>query len=521
MKFSLPYLLLFAVVVHAQQPAVRRYTSQINHPSYNTYAPYISADANAMVFLSDDAEDQILTPFYSFQEDGNWKTPSMFPKSIMTRFNFLRGYALSANGRRLYYTTARMPTIGGYDIMMSDWQGTQWSEPSNLMSPVNSRENEGAPSVSVDGKMLFFMRCGYMDANKSSNCRILMSIRKSNGQWDTPVELPPSINNGNAQTPRILADGETLIFSSDKISPNKGGMDLYMTKFVNGTWSTPEPLDFANTEKDDQWVSVSGLGRYLLRDLPGARKNEITEVFFPLNKRPKTVMRIEGKILGADGAPAKAYYGLFDLKTGKRIANGQPGADGSFMVYAIEGSMYQLQVDPEQESLTYFTKIFDLTKDVRAWEKINPVLRPLTAGDSFELTTFMVDPGTGKFDERLAAGELKSLKRLIEGYPQQSFGLQLEMTGYREDVNQQPDLTEIKTTVATQKFSFTDSTGAVVERDSFVTVNIYHNDTTAKRIEEVNAMLAGSGIPLSRLELTAVPVPGNEPRRFRLIVTMK
>ncbi|NJM24373.1 MAG: exo-alpha-sialidase [Bacteroidia bacterium] len=164
---------------------------------------------------------------------------------------------------------------------MSERRGDYWQEPKNLTAPINSAGHEASVTVSADGKMIFFTRCEKMDQRSATGCAIYVSRKKGNGQWDEPSALPDFINTGNSQTPRIMADGETLYFASDKMPGSQGGMDLYVTRLKETTWSKPLALDFANTEKDDQYVSVTALGRYLLRDTKGSRKNELVEYLIP------------------------------------------------------------------------------------------------------------------------------------------------------------------------------------------------------------------------------------------------
>jgi Tol biopolymer transport system component len=132
------------------------------------------------------------------------------------------------------------------------------------MLPINTKTNEGCPSLTADGNTIYFMRCDRMDQNKADACKLFFSKKKSSGQWDEPKELPANINTGNSQTPRIMADGVTLIFSSNKMPSNQGGMDLYVTKLVDGNWTEPKAMDFVNTPQDDQFGSVAALGRYLV-----------------------------------------------------------------------------------------------------------------------------------------------------------------------------------------------------------------------------------------------------------------
>ncbi len=229
-----------------RQAKTRRLPGIINHPSLNLYAPYISHDGNALLFVSDNGEDGALTVSYTSREN-DWSEPVELPKNVNHRLVYLKGFSLSADGKKMYFTSTKSPVVGGYDIMMSELKGKAWTEPQNFMLPINTKTNEGCPSISVDGNTLYFMRCEKMDQRTASGCKLFRADKKPNGQWGEPKELPANINTGNSQTPRIMADSETLIFSTDKMGSTKGGMDLYITRLSNGSWSDPVPLDFVNT----------------------------------------------------------------------------------------------------------------------------------------------------------------------------------------------------------------------------------------------------------------------------------
>ena len=318
------------------QQQVRKLPSIINHPSLNLYAPFISSDGNALLFISDNGQDGAYVVSYSARES-DWSAPAELPKHLNNRLNYMRGYALSADGKRLYVTSAKSPVIGGYDIFSSELKGSSWTNPENLMLPINSKTNEGSPSITPDGNTIYFMRCDKMDAMNADGCKIFKSTKKPNGQWEEPVELPSHINTGNSQTPRIMADKETLIFSSDQINGGKGGMDLYVTRLQNGEWSEPVAMDFVNTDKNDQFVSVAALGRYILRESKGTRGNyELTEYLIPKELRPRGLMKVEGKITDENNGVTPAYISITDLNTMRRIYNGRPASDGTYLVYLTE-----------------------------------------------------------------------------------------------------------------------------------------------------------------------------------------
>lgn len=477
------------------QAKVRKMSSTINHPSLNIFAPYISADANALVFLSDNAEDNALTPFFTFREGGDWKEPQVLPKTIYTRLNFLRGFGLSADGTTLLFSTIKSPGVGGFDIWFSEWRGSVWTNPVNAGAPINSRSHEACPSLTPDEKTMYFMRCEKMDQNRADLCKLFRIEKRSNGTWGEPVELPEHINTGNSQSPRIMADGETLIFSSDKLQPSKGGMDLFMTRLRNGQWSNPVPLDFVNTEKDDQYVSVTGLGRYLLRDSPGARKNELVEYLIPDHLRPKGMMKIDGRVVDGEGKPLQAYVSMINTDTGERVYNGRPNMDGTFLIYAMEGSRYELAVDPEHGDKNYYTRVFDLTHEtIPQVEKVRAVLKPLAIGDEFTLEGITFQEYSSEIDMNASQRSLQRLSRMVTANPEFAFEIEVLLDGYQEDsIQSTADLTEMAFDTVHWKYIDIDTLGQLYERDTASLKVIYHNDRTFQQVQNIVNYLISKG----------------------------
>ncbi len=497
-KLLLAILSLVASNLYAQTK-LRKMPPNINHTSVNNYAPFISLDGNSMVYIADVAEDNVLAMCYSIRKGVDWEDPIILPKTINTRLNFLKGYGLSTDGKTLFLSSARQNGMGGFDLYTSQFNGTTWTEPKNMLLPVNSKSNEASPSTSLDGTMMFYMRCDKMDFNTADNCKIMMMKKNAKGEWDAPVELPAFVNTGNSQTPRILGDGETLLFSSNKIQPSKGGMDLYFTKLANGQWSSPQPLDFANTAGDDQYVSASSLGRYLVRDVKGQRTNELVELLIPVEVRPKATVKIEGKVSGMDDL-STAFVTVFNMKDQKQVFSTKPGKDGVFVSYIKEGSVYDLSVDPEKDSYTFFSKTFDLTGDKFPLnEKVNVVLKPAAAGDEITLEGITFKPGTAELTSA-SSQELRRLTRLIKGNPNKFFSILITLAGYQKDsVRSNPDLTE--THIDTLKFPVTYKMDSVRTgtRDSVVLKTTYHNDRTLRQAKAVGDYLFSQGIPANRV----------------------
>lgn len=483
----------------AQQKIIKL-AAPINHPSINTSAPFVSLDGNSLLFVSDNAEDNVLTVFYSAKPDGvNWKDPVALPKNINSRANFLRGFALSPDGRQLLFSSQRGGGLGGYDIYISELRGAVWAEPVNFGQPVNSRENEACPSLSSDGLQVYFMRCEKMDPNKASGCKIWTSTRRTlTTPWTPPVELPPAINTGNSQAPRIMGDGETIIFSTDKLR-GKGGMDVFFSRRENQAWSAPVALEFANTQNDDQFVSASSLGRYLMMESMGQMGSELVEVMFPPELKPKGVMKVEGHISGLPDL-SSAYITLSDSRAQVKLQNTRPDKNGLFTLYVKEGMSYDVSVDPEQESYTFFIRTFDLSHDrINTFERMDVKLKQLAKEDEIELTGITFKPLSTELAES-SKPTLRKLVRLIKGNPAFRFNVEVSLYGYKRDsVMSDPDLTEVQTDSLhyTVTKTLTDTLGNVTtsSTDSVVVKTTYHNDRTVQQALEVVNYLIEEGVP--------------------------
>lgn len=493
-------ILLLAVAGTASgQARLRRLPSNLNHPAINNYAPYISLDGNSIVYISDLGEDHDLVLTYTSREGVNWKDPLILPRAIGHKLNFLRGCSLSPDGKTLYLSNMKSNGMGGFDLYASQWKGTRWEEPVNMLLPANSKENEACASLSLDGNSFYYMRCATMDVNKASGCRILVMRKKTNGQWDNPEELPGYINTGNSQAPRIMGDGEMLIFSSDQLQPNRGGMDLYFTRWANGSWSKPQPLDFANTPENDQYVSASAAGMYLLKEASGQRSSELIEMLFPPEVRPTGTMRLEGSVSGIPD-PALSYVTAYRTEDQSKVSTTQPAKDGSFLLYLNHGARYQLVIEPADEHYTFATKEYDLrSEDNPMVERLAVSLELVAPGTVLDAPGIGFNPSTATLTSASAL-ELSRFNRLIEGNPDRSFSVEVTLYGYKEDsVRSDPDLTEVVYDTTRIPVTYRLDSVTTETRDSIVVRPRYHNDRTLQQAQAVVAALIREGTKPGRL----------------------
>lgn len=236
----------------------------INTTKFTEYAPSVSADGKTLIFESDRQGDWKL--FESRQNGKNWSVPTAIPKITTTFFEKapLGGPCLSYDGNFLFFSANGKDSDGHEDIYYSIREKSGWSSPMNLGKPINSVDYEGYPSLSGDGKYLYFARAKYTFGDKKDalqRCyRIMRSERGENGIWQTAIELPSPVNLVCEKAPRIMPDGKTLIFSSIR-KDGHGNFDIYKCNLQeNGSWSDPVALDFMNTSGSDQFVAIPACG---------------------------------------------------------------------------------------------------------------------------------------------------------------------------------------------------------------------------------------------------------------------
>lgn len=108
------------------------------------------------------------------------------------------------------------------DIFYSVWKDDRWQPVTFLKGSIRSNENEGACCITADGRYLFFAACNRGDGG--GGCELYYSTLR-NGRWSRPVCCPSPLNALSWQsTPSISADGKTLYFSA--IDTGVGSDDL-------------------------------------------------------------------------------------------------------------------------------------------------------------------------------------------------------------------------------------------------------------------------------------------------------
>ncbi|NJN78478.1 MAG: OmpA family protein [Saprospiraceae bacterium] len=288
---------------------------------------------------------------------------------------------ISADGRFLVYTVCnRREDFGGCDLYYSEMKNSQWSTPRNIGLPVNSRAWESQPSLSADGRTLYFVSS--RDGGKGKK-DLWVTYKMRNGQWMNPRNLGDVINtDGDESSPHIHADGQTLYFSSDG-HVGMGESDMFMTtRQADGTWSQPKNLGYPiNTKSAENSlvVSLDGTTGYFASDREDSKgATDIYSFEMPQSIRPKPVTYLKAKVIDANTRlDLVANVELIQLSTGFVYTEAVTAENGEFLICLPSGDDYALNVS--RKGYLFYSENYAL-KEATSFEapfQANVALQPI------------------------------------------------------------------------------------------------------------------------------------------------
>ena len=144
--------------------------------------------------------------------------------------------SLNAEANKLVFTRLELKDANGLkiripqeDFYSSTLNTSGWSKAKPLGPPVNTEENEGAQTLSADGRLLIFTGCGRQDGVGS--CDLYISVNH-HGHWSEPINMGEPVNSGAWDSqPSLSADGKILYFVSSRTG-GKGKMDIWKAEKI-------------------------------------------------------------------------------------------------------------------------------------------------------------------------------------------------------------------------------------------------------------------------------------------------
>jgi outer membrane protein OmpA-like peptidoglycan-associated protein/tetratricopeptide (TPR) repeat protein len=326
---------------------------------------------------------------------------------------------ISADGQYLFFTACnREGGYGSCDIYFSYLDGDTWTKPRNIGAPVNTNAWESQPSLSYDGKTLYFSSNrpggqGDMD---------LWMTKFENGKWTNPINLGDKINTpASEQSPYIHKDDKTLYFSSNG-HIGMGDLDLFMSaKQADGTWDYPKNLGYPiNSNQDELALTISGNGidAYYASEMPGGKGGlDIYRFELPPSARPQGISYVKGVIYDNENKrKLRAKVELLDLATGKLLVETYANRKtGEFLVCLPANKNYALNVS--HEGYLFHSENFSLINAPATSPFLLDVpMKPIKSGQIVVLKNVFFD--TDKFDLKdESRTELDKLVAFLQANP--------------------------------------------------------------------------------------------------------
>ena len=407
---------------------------------YDEYWPSITADNQTLVITR---LEPIVTQgirstgrksenFYvSKFENGGWTKAVELGPPINTDRNE-GAQSLSADGHFMYYTSCNRPDgFGRCDIYFSSKLRGTWSFPENIGKPINSGAWEAQPSISADGRSLYFVSnrpggIGKMD--------IWKSIMQDDGNWGEPINLGKEVNSpDNEMSPFIHRDNQTLYFSSDGWT-GMGGYDLFVSRIgQDSLWTEPKNLGYPINSWSDEIgmiVTTEGNKAYYSSAVGDTTGKDIFEFDLYTEIRPEPVSYFKGNVYDSKtGKPLYAIFLLIDLDTEETVMQAFSDRDGEFLVCLPTNRNYALNVS--REGYLFYSRNFALKgiTEISDPYLMDVPLHPIKVGEKEVLRNIFFE-----YDSyELLQESIVELNELVK-FLNINMGLEIEIQGHTDDI---------------------------------------------------------------------------------------
>lgn len=400
--------------------------------------------------------------FYVIKKDeqGNWLQPEELEDEVNTEFD--EGTpSFTPDGNTMYYTYCTQAPEGDRtaEIYMSSRSSAKWGKGSKVEILKDSVTALAHPSVSPDGRWLYFVS----DAVGGQGGKDIFRARINGNDFGPMENLGPEINTPGDEVFPYVRDSVTLYFASNG-HPGMGGLDLFRATLDSTEhWHVENMRSPINSNGDDFGITFEGVHE---RGFFSSNRNDargydhlysfelpiitvkIEGIVFDVDEVP-----IEGatvRIVGRDGLNAKVLTmknGEYEVELERDIRYVMMASARGFL-----NQNFELKTGAEEKNETYIVDFYlsPITKPVVIenifYDFDKATLRPESKAALDEMIKMLNDnpnvtielgahtdrKGTDKYNEGLAQRRAQSVvDYLIEG------GIapdRLEAKGYGESV---------------------------------------------------------------------------------------
>lgn len=428
------------------------------------YFPTLTIDGKQMIFTRRIGMNE---DFYvSNKIEGGWSKAVPLPGNINSETFNEGAETISQDGRWLIFTGCNFPNgFGSCDLYISYLTKNGWSKPQNLGQTINTEFWESTPSLSPDKRALYFSSNrpgGYGGKD------IWVSYRDEQGNWGKPQNLGPEINTSEDEsTPFIHADNQTLYFNSNGHPGYSEKPDLFVTrKMADGKWSKPENLGYPINTIDDEgslFIAADGKTAYYSSDRSDTKGGlDIYSFELPEDVRPLKTLWVQGKVFDKktkDGLPSLVE--LTNLETGNIVSKLQTDEDGAFLVTLPVGNDYAFTV--RRKGYLFYSKNYNISHTAPDSTFVADIgLQPIEKDASIVLNNVFFDTNETELKPE-SKTELNYVVQLLKDNPT----VKILITGYTDNVGRPADNLVLSKGRATSVVNYLIDSGISADRLTF------------------------------------------------------
>lgn len=400
------------------------------------YFPVLTADQQELIFTRrmgggpNDDEDLVVS---RKNKQGRWAEPESLSENINTRLN--EGTCtISADGRKLIFTSCvGRQGHGSCDLYESVKIGDSWTEPKNLGSSVNSPEWESQPSLSADGRTLYFVSDRRGGVGRRD---IWVSTQAANGAWTRAKNVGKPVNTPYDEiSPFIHVNGKSLYFASNGLV-GFGGYDIFFSEKDSAAWTRPENMGSPVNNHEDQFslfITADGKKGYYsheeMKDA-GYSVSHIYEIDIPEDKRVRFRSNyVKGIVRDKETrAPLAATIELINLETNETESLvSSDSVSGGYLIVLTQGAEYALFVNRRQYLFKSLNFNYSAVKDFEPIV-LDIDLERATEGRTAILQNIFFD--VDKYDvKQKSVAELEKMTRFLKENPSQ----RVEISGHTDN----------------------------------------------------------------------------------------
>jgi outer membrane protein OmpA-like peptidoglycan-associated protein/tetratricopeptide (TPR) repeat protein len=305
---------------------------------YNIFPPDINWEKD----YSDGPFDKVFTA--KRDDDGTaFHTPEAIGKDLQIAYPYIPVTA-TADGSELYLIVDKNDNG---DIYMSKFENGKY-QPAKKVKGLNTRKWESHASITADGKRMYFtsMRKGGI-----GGLDIWYSDRDDEGKWQKPVNMGSTINTEfHEEMPYVIRNGNAIYFSSEG-HVNVGGFDVFYSNYdeQSKSWAKPQNLGYPfSTAGNDMGYIVENTPVFAFCPVNDNKRREGVgecDCISLLDEEAPQLATITGLIeLDPDNEDIlmQTRVKLVDKTTGQEVQDVDVDEDGNYKLVDVKSGSYDI-----------------------------------------------------------------------------------------------------------------------------------------------------------------------------------